>query len=430
MQFLFRIITGFFSFVLTLTSLFVPVGKDLPAVPDDFTPVIRFTVCSDIHLNGEEDQASALKFAGLFEDAYAYAESSSYNKLDAVLVAGDMTNGGRDFEYERFMKIKNDNIKEGTEFITCMGNHEFIEYRDYDPTIGYDMYQKYVNEDVDTHYVINGYHIIAVSYADDAKTFKGKEKWLRAELDKACADTPDKPVFVIQHPHPFGTIYGSVTWGDLTIKNILVNYPQVIDFSGHSHYAANDPRCMYQNNFTAVGTGSLSALMVNLGYIEGDEDAPFESGCFWIVEADAQGNVRLHLYDEANHMFFPETDYYLPDVSKKANHFYNWNNLKTMDSAPAFPEGAALTAERNNDGDVILSFPVAENRWGTESYQISLKGAESKSFTVISNYVTANAETMQANAGALAAGDYTFTIKPVSPYANIGKALKGSFTVA
>ena len=169
--------------------------------------------------------------------------------------------------------------------------------------------------------------------------------------------------------------------------------------------------------------------MVNLGYVEGDEDAPVNSGSFWIVEADANGNVVLRLYDEANHMFFPGTCCYLPDVSKRSNHFYNWNNLKSLDSAPAFPSGAAINAEKDENGDVIISFPAAESRWGAESYQISIKGAESKSFTTISNYVVAEPGDMPVNAGALPAGSYTCTVKPVSPFAKVGKALTGSFTV-
>ena len=44
-------------------------------VPDDFTPVLRFAVCSDIHLNGEEGQTAAVRFGQLFDDMYeSYAQ--------------------------------------------------------------------------------------------------------------------------------------------------------------------------------------------------------------------------------------------------------------------------------------------------------------------------------------------------------------------
>ena len=50
---------------------------------------------------------------------------------------------------------------------------------------------------------------------------------------------------------------------------ILKNYPQVVDFSGHSHVPINDPRSIHQKHFTALGTGSLS-------YFELD-DEPYSS---------------------------------------------------------------------------------------------------------------------------------------------------------
>lgn len=431
-QFLFKFITGFFSLVLAITSLGSPIGKELPEVPDDFTPVIRFAVCSDVHLSGEEDQPSAIKFASFFNDTYAYAEGSSYNKVDAFVIAGDMTNGGRDHEYERFNKIINDNMKEESQLIAVLGNHEFIEYRDNDPTVAYTKYKEYVNDEVDTDNVINGYHIIGVSYADDAKTFSGKSSWLKEKLNAATKEDPSKPVFVIQHPHPFATVYGSVNWSDLTMKTALSGYPQVIDFSGHSHYAANDPRCIWQGSFTAVGTGSLSASIVNVGYIEGDCDAPGESGTFWIVEADAKGNVRLHLYDAVSHSFFEKNDYYLPGVSKKASHYYNWNNLKSFDTTPVFPADAEVSSSRNNDGDLIFSFPAAQSYWGTETYQVEIEGCGVKlSDIIISNYVRANDNMMHLNVSAIAGeklddGEYSFSFKPVSPYAKVGKALSGT----
>lgn len=427
---LFKIITGFFSAVLALTSILAPVGKELPKTPDDFTPVLRFAVCSDVHLNGEEDQVNALRFADFFEDTYAYAETQAYKNVDAFLVAGDMTNGGRDHEYTIFNKIKDAHLREDTEFLTVLGNHEFIEYRDTDSTVAYDKYKEFVNSEVDTHTVINGYHFIGVSYADDAKTFNGKPEWLKEQLDIAKKDTPDKPIFVMQHPHPFATVYGSVNWSDLQIKNVLSKYPQVIDFSGHSHYAANDPRCIWQGSFTAVGTGSLAALIVNVAYVEGDCDAPGESGAYWIVEADADGNVRMRVYDVVDHTFFEKNDYYLSDITKQKSHYYNWNNLKSFDTTPVFPDSAKADAYYNAGGEAIVRFPNAESYWGTETYMIKVTGKGS-SFedTVISNYVRQGDSTMFINAGKLPEGEYNYSITPVSPYAKNGKALTGTFTL-
>ncbi len=143
-----------------------------------------------------------------------------------------------------------ENKKEETQVLAVLGNHEFIDYRDVDATVGYDVYRKYVNEDVDTDIVINGYHFIGVSYDDNGSTFSGKTEWLDERLAKATEEDPDKPIFVYQHPHPTLTVYGSVNWGDMDTRVVLSKYPQVVNFSGHSHYAASDPRSVWQGEFT------------------------------------------------------------------------------------------------------------------------------------------------------------------------------------
>lgn len=424
---LFKIIDGFFSVVIAAMSIFCPIGKEPPKTPDDFTPVLRFAICSDVHLSGEDSDPHAEKYATFFEDTYAYAENQAYKNVDAFVVAGDMTGGGRDKEYAKFVSLNEEHLRDGSQLITVLGNHEFIAYRDEDPTVGYAKYKEYMKRDVDTDNVINGYHIVGVSYADDAKTFSGKDKWLREVLNNAKSEDPTKPIFVIQHPAPFASIYGSVNWGDPTTGFVYPAYPQVMTFSGHSHYAANDPRSINQTSFTAVGTGCLAASIVNIGYIEGDCDAPGDSGTFWIVEADANGNVRLQLYDAVTHQFFDKNEYYISDITKRSAHYYNWNNLKSLDTTPAFPGGAAASAETDNDGNMILSFPNAESYWGTESYQIELSGAGKFSDIVISNYVRVNDNVMKVNAGELPNGKYEYKITPVSPYAKTGRALTGSF---
>ena len=430
-QFLFKFLTGFFSVVYAIMAIPFSMGKALPEAPDDFQPVVRFAVTSDVHLDGDPEQPAAVRLGELFDDSYAYAESQSYKNLDAVVVVGDFATSGSDEEYELYNSIVDSHIKDGTEMIETLGNHEFISYRDYDASITYDHYKELINEDVDRHLVINGYHFIACSYSEDGKTFDSKKDWLNEELKAAVNDTGDKPVFVFQHPHPFGTVYGSVNWGDFTVRTVYEKYPQIIDFSGHSHYANSDPRTIWQGAFTAVGTGSLSALMGNLNYISGDEDAPGDSGAYWIVEADAQGNVRLKLYDIVSHRFFDKNDYYLTDVAKKSAHRYTWANLKSLDTAPQFPSGAQVTAQKDNEGNTLLVFPNATGYWGAEDYKITVKSGSDTAFadTVISNYVRADLTEMSVNIGTLAAGEYKVTVKPYSPYAKEGKTLTGTITV-
>lgn len=402
-----------------------------PETPSGFTPVVRFAVCSDVHINGEEGQVNAERFKNLFKDSYAYAASQDYKALDAVLVVGDMTNSGLDIEYETLNKIVDENAKDDTQVLFCMGNHEFIAYRNSDVTIGYEKYKKFINEDVDTHTVIGGYHFIGVSYANDSKTFEGKTEWLEAEIEKAIADTPDKPIFVFQHPHPTMTVFGSINWSSLEVKTTLMKYPQVIDFSGHSHYASNDPRSINQTSFTSVGTGSLKGLMGDIDYINGSEDAPEESACFWIVEADKDGNVVLKLYDAVSRRFYDDVEYYIPNVATSKKKYYSWNNLKSLDTAPVFPENTSVTASSDENGDTVLSFTNAEGYFAPESYRITVKSGTKEvwSGAVISSYVRADLTETRVNVGKLDSGEYTVKIVPCSPYSKAGKPLTTTVTV-
>lgn len=425
--FLYKFLTGFFTFEFSIFSLLniFNYGANLPGKPADFEPTVRFAVCSDVHLNGEEGQAEAEKFRKMFDEVYDYSASQSYSKLDAVLVAGDFTGRGEDAQYEAFNSIVSEKIKSETKLLTCLGNHEFIAYRDEDPTVGYEKYKQFINENVDTHEIIGGYHFIGVSYSDDARTFTSKKEWLRTELNKAVDDTGDKPIFVFQHPQPFNTVYGSINWGDLTMKAVLSCYPQVVDFSGHSHYASSDPRSIWQGSFTAVGCGAVTSLMGNLNYISGDEDAPGESGSCWVCEADKEGNVRLQLLDLVSGKFFEKNEYYLTNLGKVCKRTYTWGNMKHFDTKPRFDKNAVITLEKDAEGNAIISFPDAASYWETESYLITItKGCKTVyNETVISNYVRTEKNGMSINIGKFEAGEYSIRVTPVSPYAKTGEAI-------
>ncbi len=435
-NFISQLVFKMLSVVLGITFTFTGLGSNwnsdgTTGTPDDFTPVVRFVVCSDIHLDGDENQQAAKRFANLFTDMYEYAESCEYKNLDAVLVAGDFTGGGAEKEYQIYTKIINENKKDETQVLTILGNHEFIDYRDVDATVGYDVYRKYINEDVDTDIVINGYHFIGVSYDDNGKTLSGKTEWLDERLKNATAEDPDKPVFVYQHPHPALTVYGSVNWGDVDTRTVLSKYPQVVNFSGHSHYAASDPRSVWQGEFTAVGCGSLSAFMGNLNYIEGDKDAPGNSGGAWLVECDANGNVSMKLYDIEKRTFFDNIDYYFTDLSKTSKRTYTWRQQKALDTAPEFPVNANVTSYVDENGDTIITFPEAEGYYPAENYKIKVtKNSKTVySGTVISEYVRATDDDVTVNLGQLSSGEYKVKIVAYSPYAKKGEKIKQIITV-
>ncbi len=61
----------------------------------------------------------------------------------------------------------------------------------------------------------------------------------------------------MQHMAISNTVVGSENWGVANLTDTLSKYPQVIDFSGHSHFPMKDPRSIYQGAFTALGDGTM-----------------------------------------------------------------------------------------------------------------------------------------------------------------------------
>ncbi len=424
-----KFMTMLFSAFFSVLSIGTGTGKTPPEVPEDFEPVLRFAVCSDVHLSGEEDDVNAKEFREFFTQSYAYSEENPvYNKLDAVMICGDMTDWGREKEYRMYNKIVSDELKVDTKHLVCMGNHEFIEERETEGINAFDNYKKYVSENIDTHEIINGYHFIGLSYSDKDENYDdAKITWLKAELDKAVADTGDKPIFVFQHPHPTLTVYGSINWSEIKISMALKNYPQVVNFSGHSHYCSSDPRSIHQGRFTAMGTGGITGMEGNVNYIDGNAGTQKASSSYEIIEVDAAGNIRIQVYDAYNDMFFPENDYYLPSGEK----YYTWGNLRSFDSKPVFNEGE-IKAELNEDGEALITFPDAKGYYDAASYNITVKNSAGKTVccsSVITEYVSAIDDGATINIGKQKKGEYTVKITAVSPYAKHGETINGKVEI-
>lgn len=365
-------IMAFLFSVVSIFSAGLPSGDlTAPEAPEDFTPVIRFAVCSDIHLNGEEGCAEEERLTKLINFMYDYSSEQEYDSFDALVCVGDTMDSGAEAEYDQFNRIIEENLNQDeTQLLICTGNHEYITTRDTDASVGARFFEEKIGP-LDTNAVINGYHFVLASYDDDGRSFDEKISWMDSEISASIADTGDKPVFVFQHPAPFATIYGSINWGDISVPKVLSKYSQVVDFSGHSHYPINDPRSCWQGNYTAFGCGSLSYFETELDAIAGN--FPYEvDQCaqFYIVEADADGNVKVMPYDLITDQFF-DNDYYLTDLAS-GDFDYTYNKMKKRDEAPVFPKNTTTSVDKNEDGESILTFTGATDNYVVESYKVSL----------------------------------------------------------
>ena len=314
-----------------------------PQAPDDtgeFTPVMRFIVTSDSHITTIGDvQTSRLEKMIKLGNKIA-KKDKEYNKLDAVLIAGDVTDMGTKIAFGSIKAALVPVLKKETQFLaTVSTSHD-------DRTLGKEslyLYESIMGQETDFHRVINGFHFIGISASktEGEHYSEYQKEWLVKELDKAVADNPDKPVFVIQHEHILNTVYGSSDfegWGMPDFAEILKNYPQVVDFSGHSHYPINDPRSIWQGEYTAIGTGGLYYAEVTVDDIKTVHPKGYRfASTFWMVEIDADNRMRLRAVDLLSQEYLCE---YI--LEGPADRSYTPEKQKARSEAPAFADNAKL----------------------------------------------------------------------------------------
>ena len=400
----------------------------------DFTPVLRFAVASDVHIKDSGSDAEEAQLEKLFEVSYRHSRSigSSYKALDAVIFAGDFTDLGTLTSMNKFKSIVDDNLKSETQALVSLGNHEFFT----DPQNTEERYKSVFNTEVDEHLVIQGFHFIKLSPNGESFS-EEKLRWLSEELEKAALDTPDLPIFVVQHQHVKGTVYGSTGWGVDGLYDILSKYPQVVDFSGHSHFPIQDERSLWQGDFTAIGTGTLSYIEMGLNGVSSDYVFPHgkhgdyelwkrtgdsDYAVFQIVECDKNGNIRLTGYDLISDTVLFEKR--IDSPSDKSCFITNETKAVTT-SVPEFSEGSACQINESENGEILLAIPQALSDAYIESYRAEVysDGKLIKTYYALSGQIfTPHPETIHIRITGLEKGrEYTVRIYAVNAYGVAGK---------
>ncbi|MBQ3934249.1 MAG: metallophosphoesterase [Clostridia bacterium] len=328
--------------------------------------VFRMAVASDVHISTAGDEtASRLKF--LFSSAYRYAESQPYGRLDAAVFVGDLTNYGREDEWRAVTKIADGAKKEETELLFTMGNHEYYQG-------GEAAFKKVVSPDLNFHKTINGIHLIGLSANGDNLYSKETLSFLETSLKEASKDGEDKPIFVFQHHHLQNTVYVAAEWyanDSPAFFSLLKNYPQVIDFSGHSHAPVNHPDSIWQREFTCVGTGTLAYFELLSGMTDGT--IPSDAGNaaqFWIVEVHENGDTVLQPYDLLTDAFFraPATDgtdrplvYEVSPSAGTEGFLYTNEKKRSTGEAPEFRPEDVLTVTDVTEVSATVRIPTASS---------------------------------------------------------------------
>lgn len=323
---------------------------------DENDIVFTFANLSDPHVGyGSNDEILRRSL----ETIKKYAK----NGIDAVLFNGDQTQDGKREQAELVASI----VKEAFDVtkipvIFTHGNHDVywagcMSRSEFVSAYGSDMYL--FDKDMESiydgnrHVEIDGYHFVSVdieTYMPGYNTLSPTtEAWLKNTLDKIVAQDPDKYIFVSCHSPAKDTVYGSMTndakdtgnWGaSAQLDSVLKNYPQVILFSGHTHYAINLESNINQTTYTQINSGSSSDIDFDMTALENRRS--YSQGM--IVEVDSENNIRITRIDLARDQVIRKPwyiDAYKADGSSLTR--YSVETRLENNRAPQFPAGIEVT---------------------------------------------------------------------------------------
>lgn len=422
-----------YTMIFTVSSLigtaFTPFTNKLPEVPEDFEPAIRFVVFTDNHTEVGENYADGNRVVDMINTCFdIYGDDG----IDLFVSCGDITEYGKDEQFEQFMDRFYGTIDGRAEALVFLGNHDIkMDYKASDHFL-----EKYGIETGEQHITVNGFHFIGVqSHTNSFVQIMPPSTvlWAAEELKKAEEDSPNLPVFTFQHPHNRGTVYGSVIWGCDSLNPVWEGHNRVVNFSGHSHFPISDPRSIWQGSYTAVGVGALARYELEKDLIWGQHPDRFQEAAeFYIVEADRDGSVKMSAYDLTTDSVF--LTYYIEDVNNPKTYAYTYKNMVKLDNAPVFPEGAQAEYTVNDKGEYALTFDRADTDFVVQNYKIEVRnksGLLLQSKTYLSDYFIQDVpERMSINLGTLNLDEsekFTVKIIAASAYGKLSKPLSVTF---
>ena len=315
---------------------------------DETQIVASLAMLSDTHIgNGYGSEA---KFTAALRQLGAQAAIHDIDGIDGVVIVGDVTDANNANQAWSFKSLyENVYSPADVPMVYTIGNHDILNPLNSvlgDAYLETDMGTKDMRENHECrHNVIAGVHILgiapnhygATTYDDTAK------QWLDDTLAELTAEDPEKYVLVITHPMIYDTCYGSLLgtyWYTTQLTSILRKYPQAVTFGGHLHFPINDPRSIWQGEFTSMGCGSVSYMAIEDGKYEYMKSATvmkdagdISSGL--LLQFDVSGNMRItRMFFSADACFGEPWEISYPVEDKSHLAKYNFAARTAANTAP------------------------------------------------------------------------------------------------
>ncbi len=445
-------ITRFVNQALKANEIDITEYQDIPFDEDNI--VLSFVALSDIHIDSADAiSGAAVNYKNAIDLAY---ELSATGGLDLAFVLGDMTQntaydnvGTNEISY--FKKHTDSFLNDDTALVFCTGNHDVSSSKNYEEDFtkiftstdaDVDRYYKY-DVDMDAvnsysgnrHAVINGYHFITIGMKSDIISYA------KPILEEITAKEPNKPVFVGYHYHATDTVYAT-RYEDSPVaamKTLLDEFPQAVYFSGHSHNGLENPRAIWQGNFTAIDTASVRYLDDNslINYSIKIPVNATHSEVFKIasegtlVEVDKNNNIRFTAYNGYRGDIV--ATYTIAGPKDDGTHLLTYTDGRMAYSEPpVFDDDAKFMVQSNTGGNATVIFDQAKQKDITWYYIIEFT-AEGK--TPIKKYVTSRyfdekgmPDRLIFSMGGFSSGTtYTVTLTPYDVWDQPGESITTEF---
>ena len=394
----------------TLVSQYIPLvygGEIVKSnVFDPSNIVFSAGVVSDVHINNGAAQTNKWKNA-LTQLRDKAAEQDPHG-LASVLIAGDLIDNPNT-SYLETLKSTYESVFDPTKvpMIYTVGNHDVNNYRWTSSMVSQAAYMRstlgdnYFLFDLDKemgvshecrHCKVGDYHVLAITPNGTSPVVYDPEaiKWLDETLAAITSAEPDKYVIVITHPMIYNTVYGSLLgeadgvwsvsstgyWATRVLTDVFKKYPQVIDFGGHLHFPLQDPRSIWQGDFTVLGCASVRYMAIEAAGYEDMSSATVMKDCNEfsqgnLLQFDKNGNMRVLRMDFYNNAVIGEalTAQY-PDRETKANLVpYNHTTRSLANAAPKLSD-LIVSLE---DGIVTAKWAAGTDDEFVHDYTVTLK---------------------------------------------------------
>ncbi len=301
--------------------------------------VFSFGAISDTHIESTSGTV-AEKFKSALNQLKSQAALKDADGLDAMVLAGDLTQTGSSVYvqtgyfktlYEQLFNPRDvpmiytvgnhdanpsvwwtsNTIAQAAVMAQVLGDDYFLTDQDMTMRAGYECRDN----------LVAGYHILSVTPTGTGPvTYPAETKaWLDAKLQALTEADPERYVILNTHPMIENTCYGSLlgtptgiaqsdiwqasdNWATRDLTSILQKYPQVVTFGGHLHFPLNDPRSLWQGDFTSLGCGSTRYMAIENGKYEDMSSATVMKDCNefsqgWLIQIDRNGNLRATAMD-------------------------------------------------------------------------------------------------------------------------------------